>query len=834
MRRTEEEKSSSSSFLSDFAIQWLLESLTPGISDVDGHPCTGAQQEQDHHEHHHTYRHYLNILEKLPMRTVLKFCTYLSAFELEKLLNESSTNERGDSCECAKSPPHQFKIIIHECFERLFRKRFEEDERSMMAFKLKTKQDQLLMAASNVEKDFTHHHDGTDPNTETDFIQLYFQNYLHQCVNSVLENKQIHEFEGSRVAEVLESTTEDTEEFLMRDENDDSKHARRMSFLQFPIPNKVSDPFFTRRREFYCKNNTFQQASHESPSLYDHLHRYGKYVRALSISKSLLKYLRESEQLQQFMECFEKIEELTFRDMREEDTEFICSILQAFTPLQKVSFYHSFFSESSLNVILNLIFSENGFSIIGQKMSISHLQQCFSDSIVQKVGNDSYDVVMNIQDTNDDDLDLYGDLFDATTFETTENSKKRPLSSINMDFNKNTSNLETDIESTNKKLKTLKNVHLKLTHITFRSVSFFQSSSELLGKLLSTHTSHSLDHQVQEEMLTLNFSFNELTSKMVTSLLAPNPSQFMNLTTLILTENNIDNDFLIYLSLQKPLLKTLTKLDLSNNHIVGVKGINALFESLQNEKSYLEFVNLSHNRLGGTSMFNDDYHEIGNCEIESLNSYLSSLANASLKTLLLSDCDLTSSMLQSLLLAITHNKSVITLDISYNAMKTNALAVMLFHNTTLRHLSVSCCALEEISQSLLKSLLQNETLTYLDLSGNRLKDVGGVTLVSYLKQKLEQCIQKKTFTFNTLDLSTNRFGEQFCYQLTSLFQNYSHQVDNFHIDTLLLENNFFSQEATQKLKNVALQSGMISRIALTNEDGKAQVYVQPCDGTTLT
>ena len=191
-------------------------------------------------------------------------------------------------------------------------------------------------------------------------------------------------------------------------------------------------------------------------------------------------------------------------------------------------------------------------------------------------------------------------------------------------------------------------------------------------------------------------------------------------------------------------------------------------------------------------------------------------------------------MLQSLLLAITHNKSVITLDISYNAMKTNALAVMLFHNTTLRHLSVSCCALEEISQSLLKSLLQNETLTYLDLSGNRLKDVGGVTLVSYLKQKLEQCIQKKTFTFNTLDLSTNRFGEQFCYQLTSLFQNYSHQVDNFHIDTLLLENNFFSQEATQKLKNVALQSGMISRIALTNEDGKAQVYVQPCDGTTLT
>ncbi|KAG2389267.1 hypothetical protein C9374_014667 [Naegleria lovaniensis] len=823
--------------LSDFAIQWLQQGLmiSPQRRAGEEEVFVHHHHQQPSHHHHddenlsHSH-YYLSILEQLPLRIILKFCKYLSAFELEELLSRNNT-QRG-SCSFFTGKSRQFEIIIDECFERLFRKRFEEDERSTMAFKLQTKQDQLLLAASNAE-DKPHR-------TETmNFIQLYFQNYLHQCVNSVLEKKQIYEFVSSD-SQIMDETLEPIEnnerqcaevkEFLTSHENFEQQDiaSKEKSFLYLKIPNQVTEAFF--ERVHCCKNghSLKVQPSNNLNSLFSHLHRYGKYVRSLSISKSLLKYLREYEQLQLFMQCFERIEELTFRDMREEDAQPICLILQRFTSLQEVSFYHSFFSEYSLNAILNLIFSELENKRMEQKVSISH---CFSDSIVQKFNTDAHaHNNSTIMQDCEDELDLYGDLFEPTSLE--ENFKKRPLSSVIMDVEQSSSTEE----SSNKKTKTVSNLHMRLTHITFRSVSFFQSSSELLGQLLSTHINSSLDSHLQENMLTLNFSFNELSSPMAKSLLISQNFHFVNLTTLILTENNVDNDFVIYLSEQKPLLKTLKKLDLSNNHIVGVNGVNALFEALQQEQSCLEFVNLSHNRLGGTSLFNDDYHAIGNCEIESLNVYISSFVDARLKTLLLSDCDLTPSMLQSLLLAMTHNKSITTLDISNNAMKTNALAIMLSHNTTLRNLSLSCCALEEISESLLKSLLNNESLNYLDLSGNRLKEAGGLSLVTYLKQKLDQCIRdKKILEWNTLDLSTNRFGEQFCRHLTAIFQvNHSQQVDALHIDTLLLENNFFSQEATQKLKKEALQSGMVAKIALTNEDGKAQVYVQPCDGTTLT
>ena len=697
-------------------------------------------------QHKDTYsanpRYYLRSV--LPKRPLVKLARLLSAIQLETIFKPDQTTKQVD------------ESFIEKCYERLFNFRFETVEPSIN-IKLRTKQEQLLTATS------CEFNSQLNPPS---FKSLYFENHIQQCFLSVIQVQQENYFRNIEGESILS-----------------------MNISQ-QVAQDIGKAFNDDGIVIYISN-----LSKQALKLRTQLETYGSLIKRLNISKSLLRFVSDSE-LSILCACFNNVDSVLFRDLRPSDLDKVLEVLHHFKNnlLRSVSFYHSFFSEDSMNAIIRKL------SLDMVQESIDYSIYFNRDIVVQKSSE------QRLMDDDDDDLDLYSDLF---TEETTQDKKRH---------------FEYSEEHTiGKRLKTQTS---SLEHLAFKSVSLNASSCSLLGTLLSHNNYPSIS---------LSFSFNEMSSTMAASMLdgLSYESTTSSLTSLQLTENNMENDFLVYLSLKHRLLGQLKYLDLSNNNFVGMSGLNVLFETLSRQSLPLEHINLSKNKFGGTDLLNDTYHNENQHNLEPLIHFISTKTNV--RVLLLNDCDLLPSMVEQIMLAISHNENITTLDISHNHSigTENALALMIHNNKTLQSLALSCCSLSEINHTLQKALTNNATLKYIDLSGNRLQDRGGLAIVSIIRQKLERFNSAKVRNEMAIDLSTNRFTEQVCLEMIRLFKEY--EGDNyFTLSTLLLENNFFSQSSTLQLRVASLESGVVSKIVLTNEDGKAQLYFHPCDGTTVT
>ncbi|EFC37606.1 predicted protein [Naegleria gruberi] len=753
-------------------------------------------------ENHHNVQQSTSLLDLLPMRVIEELLSYQSASSLEHYYslysssNSSSSNVlMNNNYNINLNNRKLMQRIVDQCFARLIGIQFGEP---LIYSKLQTKQGQLLkegeeLGLSSLE----------DLDDEGYHITSYFESYLQKCLVNVLSERQIIEF--------VKMSDEENEKV-----NEDCVVYKE--FLDLPIADSVLNLAFS---EFDENNEIFHYSKRIFNTIGQAVSKFAKYSKKISVPKTLLKYLDESCSIEEFFSNFTHVHEISFRDMRDSDVQNIIHILKQCNNVESLSFYHTFFTESNLAMVLD-IYSDAIY------VPPTDYSVYFSDDIMEKKPIEPANAMVY------DEFDFYSDILSPSVpIETTlESNKKRE-----------NNNLFIEDELDSKKRKT---DPPKLKKLSFRSISLYHSSCKSIREILEYNSTDM--HGVE-----LNFSFNEMSSVMANEMLSG--ESIRNITRLILTENNVENDFLIHLSSQKDFFKSIKHLDLSNNNFVGTIGVNALFTALNNYSSgiSLEHLNISHNKLGGTDLLNDNYRIVHQNEFSKLIEYLNG-PNCNLKELLISNCDLTQTMVESLLLAVANNSSLTTLDISNThslRLCGSSLSLMITSNSPLKKMSISTCSLNEISDSLFNSLLSNTSLRYLDLSGNRFKEYGGKNILTYLRTKIDQQLTEKRnkhqpFHLNTLDLSSNTLTEQFCLQLTQLFASHSTDttelLDKHYlqanglplIDILQLENNFFSPHLTLRLKQAALDSFIVNRIVLTNEDGSSEVFSNVCDGTTLT
>jgi len=208
----------------------------------------------------------------------------------------------------------------------------------------------------------------------------------------------------------------------------------------------------------------------------------------------------------------------------------------------------------------------------------------------------------------------------------------------------------------------------------------------------------------------------------------------------------------------------LQYLDLSNNQITSI-GVISLFSSLSNCHS-LTYLNLSGN-------------DIGNSGVKSLANCLSSLP---LRILFVQNCSIATDGGIALLQQVAINKTLTSFSIKGNHLGGIASSywINLFkQNTMLQQLCLSNTGVSNIGE-FQNAIIQNETLSTLEIAENRLGDVGGNVMANILMNQntltcldlrgnlltdssgfaIVKALNSRTVPLKMLDIRTNQFQQK--------------------------------------------------------------------------
>ncbi|XP_029935042.1 NACHT, LRR and PYD domains-containing protein 12-like [Myripristis murdjan] len=268
----------------------------------------------------------------------------------------------------------------------------------------------------------------------------------------------------------------------------------------------------------------------------------------------------------------------------------------------------------------------------------------------------------------------------------------------------------------------------------------------------------------------------------------------------------------------------LTELDLSENQLQD-SGVKLLSAGLESPTCRLETLRLSGCRLSESSCgslvsaLKSNLHlteldlsdnKLQDSGVKLLSAGLES-PNCRLKTLRLTDCQVTDEGCASLASALKSNPHLTELDLSYNELLDSGVKLLSdlveSPNCSLKTLRLSHCSLSESScASLASALKSNPHLTELDLSENELQD-SDVKLLS-------AGLESPNCRLKILRLSDCSLSGSSCASLASALKS------NPHLTELHLSENIDLQDSGVKLLSAGLESPNCRLKTLRLEDGK--------------
>jgi hypothetical protein len=517
--------------------------------------------------------------------------------------------------------------------------------------------------------------------------------------------------------------------------------------------------------------------------------KYGSRIHQLKLSNGIFASVPHQE-MNELIRSLDTLTTLQLHDLKDESVSSVIEMLLGGDSITSLKLLHGFLSEQSINKIFYSLLT----NYYGQPLSLGET----SSVSLTKYQNVVYD--------DDEEIDMYGDL------DLNDNGKRV---------------VEIESDRPVKKPRMNQDIVERMSSLVIRSHTFHYSTCEVISELL-LH---------MNQLRTIELGFNHLNAKMGQTLVKGLLST--QIERLVITENDIGDETLRAIgdairASETNAMQRLRYLDLSNNDLSDA---SYFFECLLEMKSVirLQTLRLSNNNL--------------NKEIIGLCKFLRSDQPCSLTTLVLSQCEISSSQLYAAL-SVNHHITQLDIGDNWSPNGSEAIGHMLLRNTTLRHLDVSYNGLLYIDPVLENALCHNTTLVSLNLSGNRLEDHGGVAIAGIIKKRI---IAGVTVTDEnglvticpSLAISVNRMYDGTCLALMEAISSIAecnHTNASYVMKYLDIGQNFFSESSISAIKdivstnisnNVDTMTVALKRLQITNVTGEQRAY-ELCDGATVT